>query len=168
MHQLSSLISHHLSCNRVPGLLNSISTVLKDLALDVGKAAVGSKDGDDSLFRDRFFVQKSKGGKVTDSQQINEIVTALEIVLKAKANSSLVSRPKFESKMGDTNRLQTMMDTYLKNDVLSIQSDIINHVEYTMARSRYKFDDFEAYQATSLSLRDRLIERWNDTQTYFK
>eukprot|EP00955_Chlamydomonas_euryale_P106685 365720-Chlamydomonas_euryale.AAC.12 len=48
-------------------------------------------------------------------------------------------------------------DTYMKNDVLSIQEGIINHVEYTMARSRYKFDDFEAYQATSLSLRDRLI-----------
>lgn len=48
-------------------------------------------------------------------------------------------------------------DTYMKNDVLSIQEGIVNHVEYTMARSRYKFDDFEAYQATSLSLRDRLI-----------
>ena len=45
----------------------------------------------------------------------------------------------------------------MKNDVLSIQEGIVNHVEYTMARSRYKFDDFEAYQATSLSLRDRLI-----------
>ena len=50
-----------------------------------------------------------------------------------------------------------LSDTYMKNDVLSIQEGIVNHVEYTMARSRYKFDDFEAYQATSLSLRDRLI-----------
>lgn len=53
--------------------------------------------------------------------------------------------------------LRTSPDTYMKNDVLSIQHGIVNHVEYTMARSRYKFDDFEAYQATSLSLRDRLI-----------
>ena len=44
----------------------------------------------------------------------------------------------------------------------------MGHVEYTLARSRYKFDDQEAYQATSLSLRDRLIESWNDTQQYFK
>ena len=50
-----------------------------------------------------------------------------------------------------------LADTYMQNDVLSIQQGIVNHVEYTMARSRYKFDDFEAYQATSLSLRDRLI-----------
>ena len=41
-------------------------------------------------------------------------------------------------------------------------------VEYTLARSRYKFDDLEAYMATAYSVRDRLIESWNDTQTYFK
>lgn len=33
---------------------------------------------------------------------------------------------------------------------------------------RYKFDDLEAYMATSYSVRDRLIESWNDTQTYFR
>jgi glycogen phosphorylase len=56
------------------------------------------------------------------------------------------------------------MGDQLKNDVPSLQESIINHVEYTLARSRYRFDDFEAYQATSLSVRDRLIESWNDTQ----
>jgi len=44
----------------------------------------------------------------------------------------------------------------------------VSHIEYTMARSRYRFDDFECYQATALSLRDRLVEQWNDTQTHFK
>jgi starch phosphorylase len=52
--------------------------------------------------------------------------------------------------------------------VLSIQQSIVNHVEYTLARSRFKFDDTEAYLATAHSLRDRLIEVWNDTQTYFR
>lgn len=59
-------------------------------------------------------------------------------------------------------------DTYRKNDVLSIQESIVNHVEYTLARTRHQFDDFECYQAAAYSLRDRLIEMWNDTQTYFK
>lgn len=59
-------------------------------------------------------------------------------------------------------------DTYIKNDVLSIEESIVNHVEYTLARSRSMFDAQEAYQAASLSLRDRLIESWNDTQQYFK
>ena len=59
-------------------------------------------------------------------------------------------------------------DTYDKNDVLSIEESIVKHVEYTLARSRYKFDDLEAYQAASFSVRDRLILLWNDTQQYFK
>jgi len=147
------------------GLLSSISAVLRDLALEVGKALV---ENDGSRIHDRFYVQRLGGGKVTDSQQLKEITTALEVLLKSKPSSSAVARPKFESKQGDTSRMQTLMDTYMKNDVISIQENIVNHVEYTMARSRYKFDDFEAYQATALSLRDRLIERWNDTQTYFK
>lgn len=50
----------------------------------------------------------------------------------------------------------------------SIEESIIKHVEYTLARSRYQFDDLEAYQATAYSLRDRLILLWNDTQQYFK
>lgn len=68
----------------------------------------------------------------------------------------------------NVNRFAGPSDTYMKNDVLSIQEDIVNHVEYTLARSRVNFDNFEAYQATAFSLRDRLIERWNDTQTWFK
>jgi len=59
-------------------------------------------------------------------------------------------------------------DEYKKSDVLSVEESIVNHVEYTLARSRYSCDDQEAYQAASLSLRDRLIESWNDTQQYFK
>ena len=64
--------------------------------------------------------------------------------------------------------LLSCADTYRKNDVLSIQESIVNHVEYTLARTRHQFDDFECYQAAAFSLRDRLIEMWNDTQTYYK
>ncbi len=59
-------------------------------------------------------------------------------------------------------------DKYKENDVLTIQQDIASHVEYTLARTRQDFANNECYQATSFSLRDRLIELWNDTQTYFK
>ena len=52
--------------------------------------------------------------------------------------------------------------------MLSIEESIVKHVEYTLARSRYKFDDLEAYLATALSLRDRLVLLWNDTQQHFK
>ena len=59
-------------------------------------------------------------------------------------------------------------DHYKTNDVKSITENIVSHVEYTLARNRYSFDTLEAYQATAFSLRDRLIQSWNDTQQYFK
>lgn len=65
-------------------------------------------------------------------------------------------------------RMFSLMDGFLKNDPLTLQKDILNHVEYTVARSRFSFDDFEAYQALSHSVRDRLIERWHDTHVYVK
>ncbi len=37
--------------------------------------------------------------------------------------------------------------SYIKNDVLSVQESIVQHVEYSIGRTRYRFDDFEAYQA---------------------
>lgn len=43
-------------------------------------------------------------------------------------------------------RMFHLMDGFLKNDPFSLQKDILHHVEYTVARSRFSFDDFEAYQ----------------------
>jgi Asp-tRNA(Asn)/Glu-tRNA(Gln) amidotransferase A subunit family amidase len=40
-------------------------------------------------------------------------------------------------------------------------------VEYTLASSRFSFDTFKAYMATSFTIRDRLIESWNDTNAHF-
>ncbi len=132
--------------------------MLRDLGLDVGKADI--LDGDEKRFHNRFYVQNSRGGKITDAQQVKEISLALEVLLKAKNALSTVSRPKFDSsKESTTGRMNAMMgegrhlaharttgrerslplctDTYRRNDVLSIQEGIVNHVEYTMARSRW-------------------------------
>ena len=49
-----------------------------------------------------------------------------------------------------------------------MEQSIVQHVEYTLACSRTSFDNQEAYLATGYSLRDRLIEAWNDTNVYFK
>jgi starch phosphorylase len=51
--------------------------------------------------------------------------------------------------------------------VHSIQRQIANHIEYTLASSRFDFDQHKAYLATARSVRDRLIESWNDTNTHF-
>lgn len=63
--------------------------------------------------------------------------------------------------------LWSLMSSYLSRDVTSIQRYIANHLEYSLARTRHSFDRFGAYQATALSVRDRLIEAWNDTQQHF-
>ena len=59
-----------------------------------------------------------------------------------------------------------LMGSYIGSDSRSIQRSIVNHVEYTLARTRFNFDDKGAYQATAYSVRDRLIEAWNDTQQF--
>lgn len=64
--------------------------------------------------------------------------------------------------------MHSSADSYLASDVRSIEQSIVNHLEYTLARNRYKVSSQEAYSATALSLRDRLIESWNDTQQHFK
>eukprot|EP01133_Synstelium_polycarpum_P011498 gene11498-13412_t len=55
----------------------------------------------------------------------------------------------------------------LKTDEDSIQKGILDHVEYTLARTKYNFDSFSAYQGSAYSVRDRLIERWNETQQHY-
>ena len=40
------------------------------------------------------------------------------------------------------------------------------HVTKTLARSATNMDSFAAYQATALSVRDRLLDSWNATQQY--
>jgi hypothetical protein len=63
-------------------------------------------------------------------------------------------------------KIWELMSSYIGSDKKSIQRSIVNHVEYTLARTRFNFDNFGAFQAASYSIRDRLIEAWNDTQQY--
>ena len=43
------------------------------------------------------------------------------------------------------------MSSYIGSDKKSIQRSIVNHVEYTLARTRFNFDNFGAFQAASLA-----------------
>ena len=40
---------------------------------------------------------------------------------------------------------------------------IVNHVQYTLARTRFDFKTIHCYQGAAHSVRDRLIEYFNDT-----
>jgi starch phosphorylase len=81
------------------------------------------------------------------------------------SKDKVLYRPEFGKK--DANeKIWELMSSYIGSDQKSIQRSIINHVEYTLARTRFNFDNLGAYQATGYSVRDRLIEAWNDTQQY--
>lgn len=80
--------------------------------------------------------------------------------------SAKLYRPQFGQDQPGHQKLWELMSTYIGSDKRQIQRAIVNHVEYTLARTRFQFDNFGAYQAASLSVRDRLIEAWNDTNEF--
>jgi len=58
------------------------------------------------------------------------------------------------------------MSKYLGRDTRSIQKSIVEHVEYTLAMTRFDFSHFGCFQAVAYSLRDRMLESLNDTNSY--
>ena len=59
------------------------------------------------------------------------------------------------------------MAEYIDYEPLTIQKSIVTHVECTLAKTRFNFDVNACYRAAAYSLRDRLIESWNDSQQLF-
>lgn len=88
--------------------------------------------------------------------------------LQTQNEEATLYRPEFgEAAEGrQSTKRWDLMKSYLGNDKESIQKHIVNHVEYTLARTRFDFDNFGAYQAAAYAVRDRLIESWNDTQQF--
>lgn len=147
------------------GLLSTITSLFRDLGIDVIRADVGSSE---DRVLDKFYVTDEATGKqIKGDGELATVKNAVETMLRSRATGSKPKRPTFGGKKANET-LYSAMDTYIKNDVLSIQQSILNHAEYTLARSRFLFNDFEAYGAAAVSLRDRLIESWNDTQNYFR
>lgn len=83
--------------------------------------------------------------------------------------SSVQYRPEFllkEKMAAEKNeKLWRLMETYLAREKDFIQKSIVTHIEYTLARTRFDLDTRSLYQGTALSVRDRLLESWNDSQT---
>lgn len=150
------------------GLLTGLTDILAQYDLDVCKATVDNSDG---ISTNKFLVCHTDGTKVDNAEELKTLRQALESAVSSQ--SAGLKRPKLKNADKSVaedkkNFLYTLMDSYLTSDVRSIEQSIVNHLEYTLARNRYKVSSQEAYSATALSLRDRLIESWNDTQQHFK
>jgi starch phosphorylase len=68
---------------------------------------------------------------------------------------------------GRTDLLWRLLAEYLPEDKKTIQREIVRHVEFTLACTRLSFQKKHAFQAVAHSLRDRMVERHNDTQQVF-
>ncbi|GMY05053.1 Alpha-glucan phosphorylase, H isozyme [Fagus crenata] len=55
----------------------------------------------------------------------------------------------------------------LAEDPTEIASNINYHAQFTPHFSPFKFQPEQAYYATAQSVRDRLIQQWNDTYRHF-
>ena len=162
------------------------------LVAEVSLPALGLHDSLPTAFRsDTFYVCDAENKKLVESD-IQNVTDCLETMVNAhysmknprsdalgrrpqgvgaKGQSGLIYRCEaftLEIVVAPPNTWRSLMDAYIPSDVLSVQQSVINHVEYSIGRTRYRFDDFEAYRAASLSVRDRLIESWNDTNAHYR
>ena len=64
-------------------------------------------------------------------------------------------------------KMSELMSSYMGNDKQSVQRSIVNHLEYTLACSRFRVDQNNLYRAAAFATRDRLIEVFKDTNMYF-
>lgn len=138
------------------GLLQVITRVFKVLGLLIDKASV---EFEGEFFVKKFFVTDSHGNKIEDEESLQKIRNALAdaidggdgaVSVGPATRGVVVRRPGLGMLSGEQSakaeRMFALMDRFLKNDPISLQKDILDHVEYTVARSRFSFDDFEAYQ----------------------
>lgn len=85
-----------------------------------------------------------------------------------KESTGDLFRPEYgaESSANKNEKLWRLMSQYTPINTTTIQTSIVRHVEYTLAKNRFNFGNKHCYQAVSHSVRDRLIESFNDTQQY--
>jgi len=64
-------------------------------------------------------------------------------------------------------KLAGMMNKYTPGDRATIQNSLVRHIEYSLAKNRWNCDEEAMYRAAALSIRDRLVEVFNDTNASF-
>ena len=62
-----------------------------------------------------------------------------------------------------------LIATYRSMDRDGLLKSMANHIEFSQCKNRYTAEDIDIYRSFALSIRDRLVEFWNDTQqTYHR
>ena len=63
-------------------------------------------------------------------------------------------------------KIWSLMDKYLPKNKSFLQESILKHIEYTLGKNRFQINNEAFYYGTSLTVRDCLLERWNDTELF--
>jgi len=64
-------------------------------------------------------------------------------------------------------KLTAMMNNFTPGDKNTIQKSLVRHIEYSLCKNRWNCDEEAMYRAAALSVRDRLVEGFNDTNAAF-
>jgi len=64
---------------------------------------------------------------------------------------------------GKMEKFWNKMDLYLGMDASSLLDTMAAHMEYSQGKERYTAVNYDFYQSLAYAVKDRLIERWNDT-----
>ncbi|GKC31727.1 glycogen phosphorylase 1-like protein, partial [Tanacetum coccineum] len=147
------------------GLLQMITKILKDYKFEIPFIQFDEKS---NLFVIKIVVSEKNGDGIKDNESLLKMLSEGVDVDDDGHGVVVMREVGYNGGKNNGSKMFDLMDGFLRNDPMSLLKDVLHHVEYTVARSRFSFDDFEAYQALSHTVRDRLIERWHDTQQHFK
>jgi len=104
------------------------------------------------------------------ADQISLIVSPEETdkILETKSNlAKLGLQPGSSSNEQKLALKWALLSSYIPRDVPAIEKQFVQHVEYSLAQTRMNLTPRWSFQAVALSVRDRLLEHWKDTQIYF-
>ena len=66
-------------------------------------------------------------------------------------------------------KLSPSTNEFQGTDIKSLQISFVNHLEYSLAKDEYSATQRDFFKSLALTVRDRLIERWIETQqTYYR
>ncbi|MEK7439753.1 MAG: glycogen/starch/alpha-glucan family phosphorylase, partial [Chloroflexota bacterium] len=66
--------------------------------------------------------------------------------------------------MSRTAKLKALLTTVLKTDVNSLRGSFAQHLECSLAKDAYSATMLDIYKSLAYTVRDRMVERWIDTQ----
>ena len=100
----------------------------------------------------------------------NQIVKKRRNLYEGLPETKKLFRPEYKlnNESPYKEKMWDLMATYLLRDKLSVQQSIVKHIEYTLSKTRFDISPQYLFQGTALSVRDRLLEQWNDTQELIK